>query len=56
MVLGGLLSGTQERTCTIPAGKSILVGVLTGQCDRSDQTLHNDQDVRHVPPKVTITV
>lgn len=44
--LADSLSGTQERTCTIPAGKSILVGVLTGQCDRSDQTLHNDQDVR----------
>jgi hypothetical protein len=40
------LSGTQERTCTIPAGKSILAAMLDGQCDRSDPTLHNDQDVR----------
>jgi hypothetical protein len=40
------LSGTQERTCTIPAGKSILAAVLTGECNRSDPTLHNDQDVR----------
>ena len=40
------LSGTQERTCTIPAGKSILAAVLTGQCNRSDPTLQNDEDVR----------
>jgi len=40
------LSGTHERTCTIPAGKSILAAVLTGQCDSSDPTLHNDQDLR----------
>ena len=39
------LSGTEERTCTIPAGKSILAAVLTGECDRSDRTLHNDQEV-----------
>jgi len=44
--LADSLSGTVERTCTIPAGKSILAGVLTGQCDTSDPTLHNDQDVR----------
>jgi hypothetical protein len=29
----------------MPAGKSILGGVLTAECDRSDPTLHN-QDVR----------
>lgn len=40
------LSGTQMRTCTVPAGKSVLAAVLNGECDRSDQTLHNDQDVR----------
>jgi hypothetical protein len=44
--LAELLSGTQQRTCTIPAGKSLLAAVLDGQCDRSDPTLHNDQDVR----------
>jgi hypothetical protein len=43
--LADSLSGTQERTCTVPAGKSILVSVLTGECDRSDPTLHNDQAV-----------
>jgi hypothetical protein len=41
-----LLSGTQERTCTIPSGKSILVAHLDGECDSSDPTLHNDQDLR----------
>jgi hypothetical protein len=41
-----VLSGTQQRTCTIPAGKSILAAFLDGECDRSDPTLHNDQDVR----------
>jgi hypothetical protein len=37
---------TEERTCTIPAGKSILAAVLTAECDRSDPTLHNDQELR----------
>jgi len=40
------LSGTVDRTCTIPAGKSIMIGLLTGECDKSDPTLHSDQDVR----------
>ncbi|NAL78697.1 hypothetical protein [Nitrososphaera sp. AFS] len=44
--LADSLSGTVQRTCVIPTGKSILVGLLTGECDRSDPTLHNDQDVR----------
>ena len=44
--LADSLSGTAERTCTIPAGKSILAGVLTGECDAGDPTLHNDQDIR----------
>jgi hypothetical protein len=44
--LADSLSGTVERTCTIPAGKSILAGVLTGECDSSDPTLHSDQDIR----------
>ena len=40
------LSGKQDRTCTVPAGKSILAAVLNGECDTGDTTLHNDQDVR----------
>lgn len=40
-----LLSGTEKRTCTIPAGKSILLPVLNGECDRSDTKTHNDQDL-----------
>lgn len=41
-----VLSGTQQRTCTIPAGKSIVAALLDGECDRSDPTLYNDQEVR----------
>lgn len=44
--LGESLGGTQERTCTIPADKSIFASVIPGECDLSDPTLHNDQDVR----------
>jgi hypothetical protein len=40
------LSGKQDRTCVIPAGKSILAAVLNGQCDSGDPTLHTDQDIR----------
>ena len=40
------LSGKQERTCTIPAGKSILAAVLNGQCDTGDSSLRTDEDVR----------
>ena len=42
-----LLSGTEKRTCTIPAGKSIFLPVLNGECDRSDTKTHNDQDLIH---------
>jgi hypothetical protein len=40
------LSGKQDRTCPIPAGKSILAAVLNAECDTGDPTLHNDQEVR----------
>lgn len=43
--LADSLSGTEERTCAIPAGKSVLVGVLTGAC-WTGPTLQSDQDVR----------
>lgn len=38
-------SGKQDRTCTVPAGKSILAAVVNGQCDTPDTTLHKDQDI-----------
>jgi hypothetical protein len=31
--LADLLTGKEERTCTIPSGKAILVPMLTGNCD-----------------------
>ena len=40
------LSGKQERTCSIPAGKSIFSAVLNGQCDSSDSSLRTDEDIR----------
>ena len=44
--LSEVLSGTEQRTCTIPAGKSIMAALLDGMCDRSDPALQNDEDVR----------
>jgi hypothetical protein len=44
--LADSLSGTVKRTCTTLAGRSIMVGLLTGECDKSDPTLHSDQNVR----------
>ncbi len=40
------LGGKEDRICTIPAGKSILAAILNGQCDTSDTTLLNDEDIR----------
>lgn len=40
------LSGKQVRTCTIPAGKSILAAVLNRQCDTGDSSLRTDEDIR----------
>jgi hypothetical protein len=31
--LADQLGGREERTCTIPAGKAILIPLLTGECD-----------------------
>jgi hypothetical protein len=39
------LGGKEDRTCTIPAGKSILAAILNGQCDTSDTTLVTDEDI-----------
>jgi len=43
--LNELLSGKEDRTCTIPAGKAVLIPVLDGDCDRSDPKLQSDQDL-----------
>lgn len=40
--LADILTGKEERTCTIPSGKAILVPLLTGEC-------HNDG----IPPIMT---
>jgi hypothetical protein len=44
--LADILTGIENRTCSVPAEKSILVSILSGECDRSLPNLHNDQDVR----------
>lgn len=43
--LDELLSGTEIRECSIPAGKSIFLPILNGECDLSDTRLKNDQDL-----------
>jgi hypothetical protein len=45
--LPDILTGKEERTCTIPAGKAILVPLLTGNChnDGVPQPM-NDQELR----------
>lgn len=46
--LPDLLSGTQDRSCTIPHGKAILVPLLTGSCwnDHLDPELEKDSGLR----------
>jgi hypothetical protein len=39
------LSGTQVRPCTVPAGESIFIPVLDGECDLSDTSQHSDSDL-----------
>jgi hypothetical protein len=47
--LAHLLGGTEERTCTIQAGKAILVPLLTGDCDddNTDPTLKTPAGLSH---------
>ncbi len=40
------LTGKEDRTCYIPAGKAILIPILTGECDYSMPEVKNDQDLR----------
>ena len=47
--LPDILKGTEERTCTIPHEKSILVPLLTGFCDddNTDPSLKTDEGLRN---------
>ena len=45
--LPDILSGKEQRTCTIPAGKDILVPLLTGECHNDGVPKPmNDQELR----------
>lgn len=39
------LGGREERTCNIPAGKAILIPVLTGECRYDVPEMKNDEDL-----------
>lgn len=41
-----ILTGKEERTCTIPEGKAILVPLITGECDSSESASQSDADLR----------
>jgi hypothetical protein len=41
-----ILTGKEERTCTIPEGKAILVPLITGECDTSESPSGSDADLR----------
>jgi hypothetical protein len=45
--LADLLNGKQDRTCTIPSGKSILVPLIGGFCGSDSAGISNDDDLRH---------
>jgi hypothetical protein len=44
--LADQLGGREERTCTIPADKSVLIPILTGECDYGQPEIKNDEDLR----------
>jgi hypothetical protein len=44
--LPDILTGKENRPCTIPEGKAIMVPLLTGECDTSDPASQSDADVR----------
>ena len=44
--LADQLGGEEERTCTIPSGKAILVPILTGQCDYTAIEIKNDEELK----------
>lgn len=43
--LSDVLSGKEDRTCTIPSGKAVLAPILTGECGYDVPTIKNDQDL-----------
>lgn len=44
--LPDILTGKENRPCTIPEGKAIMVPLLTGECDTSDPASQSDADIR----------
>jgi hypothetical protein len=44
--LADQLGGREERTCTIPEGKAILIPLLTGECGYEVPEVKNDEDMR----------
>lgn len=44
--LADQLGGREERTCTIPAGKSIFIPLLVGECEYSTPDIKSDDDLR----------
>jgi hypothetical protein len=44
--LADQLGGREERTCTIPAGKAVLIPLLTGECDYGIPEVKNDENLR----------
>jgi hypothetical protein len=44
--LADQLGGREERTCTIPAGQSIFIPLLVGECEFSTPELKSDEDLR----------
>jgi hypothetical protein len=49
------LAGREERTCTIPAGKAILIPLLTGECGYDVPEVKNDEDLRRCERQVMNT-
>jgi hypothetical protein len=41
-----ILTGKEQRTCTIPEGKAILVPLITGECDTSEAQSQSDAELR----------
>lgn len=44
--LADQLGGKEERTCTIPAGKAVMIPLLTGECDTSTAEDKTDEGLR----------
>ena len=44
--LADQLGGREERRCTVPAGKAILIPLLTGECGYEVPEVKNDEDMR----------